>query len=86
MGDTCLEQAIFDGLTSILPQMTQERIMTPKEEQCEAIAHMFNGEDTVCVLPTGYGKSMTFFSLPALHSLLTGKLLTVLYYSCRSVN
>ena len=37
-----------------------------KEKQVDAIVSILNGNNTMCVLPTGYGKSLVFTLLPLL--------------------
>ncbi|XP_069114681.1 uncharacterized protein [Argopecten irradians] len=37
-----------------------------KSHQMEVISHIMNKKDVFCLLPTGYGKSMTFIMVPLL--------------------
>jgi len=37
-----------------------------KEKQVDGIVSILNGNNTLCVLPTGYGKSLVFTLLPLL--------------------
>ena len=37
-----------------------------KQKQLEGITNILNGVDTLCILPTGYGKSLIFQLLPTL--------------------
>ena len=38
-----------------------------KDKQLETIYHVMNGYSTICVLPTGFGKSLCFVAPPLLH-------------------
>lgn len=44
-----------------------------KEKQVEALENTFNLHDTLCNLPTGYGKSMIYQLLPALFNVKYNK-------------
>ena len=50
-----------------------------KEEQLETLQSLMNGEDTLAVLPTGYGKSLIYILLPLLYDEVGFILLFVLY-------
>jgi superfamily II DNA helicase RecQ len=69
-----LLNTVHSGLEVVISQLTSDKFKCPKEEQTEAVHSIFNGQDTVCVLNTGYGKSMIFFALSPLHRLITGKI------------
>ena len=38
--------------------------MCLKPQQLEVLEHLQNGSDTLCVLPTGYGKTAIFMLFP----------------------
>ena len=67
-----LQSAIEDGLKSILPMLTDGKIIEPKDEQSEALVNLFSGKDTVCILRTGFGKTMIFMVLVPLYQLVQG--------------
>ena len=52
----CLEFAMSNSSYNI--------IMKPKQVAC--LESLYLGKDVVCVLPTGYGKSLVFHLLPSL--------------------
>ena len=43
----------------------------PKAKQVEAVQNVILQRDTLCLLPTGYGKTLIFQVLPPLYSLLS---------------
>lgn len=43
-----------------------------KEKQIETLSYLYKGTDVMCVLPTGYGKSVIFHVLPRLLGLGKG--------------
>ena len=53
----CLEFALLNSLY-------QEIILKPKKVLC--LESIYLGKDVICVLPTGYGKSLIFHLLPML--------------------
>ena len=54
-------------LNDVLNAMTKGKVKMAKDEQVEAVTAIFEGKDTVAILPTGYGKSMIFMTLPPLY-------------------
>ena len=42
----------------------------PKKKQLDAMKSIINGKDTLCVLPTAFGKSLIYQALPKLTKLL----------------
>ena len=54
---SCLEFAVLNSLY-------QETILKPKQVSC--LESVYLGKDVICVLPTGYGKSLIFHLLPML--------------------
>ena len=70
-----LEGYVREGMDILLPMMTSDRVHAPKLEQIDAICSLLRGIDTTCCLPTGFGKSMIFFALPAVYNFVNGKLL-----------
>ena len=54
---SCLEFAVLNSLY-------QENILKPKQVSC--LESVYFGKDVICVLPTGYGKSLIFHLLPML--------------------
>ena len=67
-----LETAVRDGFDTVVKILTKDKVDCGKIEQVEAVASLFSGRDTVCVLPTGYGKSMIFFTLTGIYNILDG--------------
>ena len=53
----CLEFAVLNS-------MYENRILKPKQVLC--METLYHNKDVVCVLPTGYGKSLIFHLLPML--------------------
>ncbi len=53
-------------LSSALVDMGQGAGFELKKEQVEALSSLYVGKDTVCLLNTGYGKSMIFQLTPFL--------------------
>ena len=49
-----------------------------KDRQIEALESIYNGQDTVAVLPTGYGKSVIYQLLPWLLQRSSSEPLTVI--------
>ena len=47
-----------------------------KEEQTDAVFHLFQGRDVTIVLPTSYGKSLCMMAIPTMHKFLTGKFIS----------
>ena len=54
---SCLEFAVLNS-------MYENRILKPKQVLC--METLYRNKDVVCVLPTGYGKSLIFHLLPML--------------------
>ena len=54
---------IIDNSFSSLPYFD----FSLKDKQLETIHHVMNGFSTICVLPTGYGKSICFVAPPLLY-------------------
>ena len=46
---------------------------TLKEEQCRPLLNILNGEHSLVVLPTGFGKSDIFMLAPLIKQVLTGE-------------
>lgn len=61
-----MEKTIKIALNNLLPALTGGKIKIMKPEQIKALLSLWKGEDTVCVLPSGYGKSLIFFVAPRL--------------------
>jgi len=55
---------------SCLDEIFSETNITLKPKQVEAIKNIFIGKDTLCILPTAFGKSMIYQCLPKLFSLM----------------
>ncbi len=66
-----MDTDIGTGFDQVMKIMTGKDDFEGKEEQIEALEHLFNGQDVVCVLPTGYGKSYIFFSLVGLYNIIS---------------
>ena len=62
-----LSTCVLSGMNSVLFAMTGDIVTEAKDEQVEAVTNIICGKDTVCVLPTGYGKSMILMCLPPLY-------------------
>ena len=58
-----LSTCVLSGMNSVSSAMTGDIVTEAKDEQVEAVTNIICGKDTVCVLPTGYGKSMIFMCL-----------------------
>jgi superfamily II DNA helicase RecQ len=67
-----LERDISEAMDTVISVMTAGKVTQAKDEQVEALSHLFLGQDTVCTLPTGYGKSMIFLSMPGVYNALQG--------------
>ena len=76
-----LEACVEEGMELILPVMTKDRVTAPKAEQVEAMCSLLRGFDTTCCLPTGWGKSMIFFGMPAVYNFVTGRWMFILFPS-----
>lgn len=67
METTDFSSFLSDSLTSVFSLLSKDTITTVKDEQLEAVTSICCAKDTVCILPTGYGKSMIFFCLTPLY-------------------
>ena len=67
-----MDSNIGSAFDQVMKMMTGKDEFEGKDEQIEALEHLFNGQDVVCVLPTGYGKSYIFFSLVGMYHIIDG--------------
>ena len=47
-----------------IPREKQEITFPLKEKQMETLQHVYEGKDCISVLPTGYGKSIIYQTMP----------------------
>ena len=57
-------------LESCLDEIFVETSITLKPKQIEAIKNIYIGKDTLCILPTAFGKSIIYQCLPKLFSMM----------------
>ncbi len=55
---------------SCLEEIFAETKIKLKPKQTEAIRNVYNGKDTLCILPTSFGKSLIYQCLPKLFSMM----------------
>ena len=57
--------ASFDERVCVaVKESLKTKSFTIKEQQLEAITNIYNGFDTLCILPTGFGKSLIYQLIP----------------------
>ena len=77
---TFSKKQVRDAATVAVRQLGYEEM---KREQLEVVSGVLNGQDVFAVLPTGFGKSLCFASLPSIYDQL---LPLAQRYSCHSFN
>ena len=64
---TFSKKQVCDAATVAVRQLGYEEM---KREQLEVVSGVLNGQDVFAVLPTGFGKSLCFASLPSIYDQL----------------
>ena len=64
---TFRKKQVRDAATVAVRQLGYEEM---KREQLEVVSGVLNGQDVFAVLPTGFGKSLCFASLPSIYGQL----------------
>ena len=58
------------AMDALVTSLEEDLSFSLKPKQTEALAYLNDGEDVLCCLPTGYGKSLIFSVFPKLKQMV----------------